>query len=410
MKDDRDNEQSVSHRNAGLSGWRLAIGVFLLLAGLSHAQAQIGSDRYSSIVIDARTGRELSAVNADEPRYPASLTKMMTLYMVFEALRDRRVSLGQLVPVSEHASAQTPSKLGLMPGTRITVEQCILALVTKSANDAAAALGELLGKDEARFAQIMTVRARALGMQHSVFRNASGLPDPDQITTARDMATLGRRLVIDFPSEYHYFATPSFRFRNRVIANHDHLLETYPGADGLKTGFITASGYNLVTSALRSEVRLVGVVLGAARAGERDGHMQQLLDAGFEKMDVPQIASAARKNAPQRPSVIPLPPPATGSLLTAGNPVQKMSSKWSVQVGAFSAEATARQAAAQARKLAEVGQVHVEPSTIKGRTNWRAQLVGMSAAEASGTCAVLLRRKMTCVLLKPELRQVARNF
>ena len=155
------------------------------------ARAQIGSDRYSSIVIDAATGNVLSAVNADELRHPASLTKMMTLYMVFEALRDRRIALDQLVPVSSHAASMSPSKLGLLPGTRITVEQAILGLVTKSANDAAAALGELLGGDEERFAQMMTLRARALGMTRTVFRNASGLPDPEQVTTARDLATAG---------------------------------------------------------------------------------------------------------------------------------------------------------------------------------------------------------------------------
>ena len=172
-------------------GWPLLFLAAIFLQ-IVPARAQIGSDRYASIVIDARTGDLLSAANADEPRYPASLTKMMTIYMLFEALRDRRVSLDQLVPVSAHAAAMMPSKLGLVPGTAITVEQALLGLVTKSANDAAAALGELLGGDEDRFAQIMTMRARALGMSHTTFRNASGWPDPDQVTTARDLALLAR--------------------------------------------------------------------------------------------------------------------------------------------------------------------------------------------------------------------------
>ena len=173
-----------------------------------------------------------------------------------------------------------------MPGSVITVEQSILGLVTKSANDAAAALGELLGGDEDRFGQMMTLRARALGMSRTQFRNASGLPDWSQVTTARDMAVLARHLVQDFPTYYRYFSTPSFVFNGRVIRSHQHMLETYPGADGLKTGYIEASGYNIVTSAVRGDTRLIGVVLGAGGNNERDLHMAALLDAGFERMGV----------------------------------------------------------------------------------------------------------------------------
>ena len=251
------------------------------------AHAQVGSDRYASFVIDAASGQVLEAASADEPRYPASLTKMMTIYMLFEALRDRRVTLDQLVPVSLHAASMSPSKLGLLPSTTITVEQALLGLVTKSANDAAAALGELLGGDEERFAPMMPLRARALGMSRTTFRNASGWPDPDQMTTARDLALLARHLIQDFPAEYHYFSVPSFMFHGRLIPNHDRMLQTYPGADGLKTGYIDASGCNLVTSAVRGDVRLIGVVMGASNGYERDTHMAALLDAGFERMGVP---------------------------------------------------------------------------------------------------------------------------
>ena len=378
-----------------------------LLSGLvtTPARAQIGSERYSSIVIEVRTGRELSSVSPDEPRHPASLTKMMTLYMAFEALRDRRLALGTLVPVSPHAASMMPSKLGLVPGTRITVEEAILGLVTKSANDAASALGELLGGDEMVFAQMMTARAHALGMSRTTFRNASGLPDPDQITTARDMATLGRRLVGDFPANYRYFSTPSLRFHGKVIQNHDHLLETYPGADGIKTGFITASGFNLVTSAMRSDVRLVGVVLGAARAIERDLHMAVLLNQGFEMLDVAPPALVAHHEAPHPPGVPPLTPAAAPPVPTPAG----RGSRWAVQVGAFASEALARQAAANARKLADTGQARVEPVVIQGRTVWRAQLIGLSSAEASGTCNALSKRKIVCAVLRPELGQVARN-
>ena len=282
----------------------LAAGLLAIVLALP-AKAQVGSDRYSSLVMDAGSGAILSAANADEPRYPASLTKMMTLYMLFEALRDRRVSLDQMVPVSPWAASMSPTKLGLTPGSAITVEQAILGLVTKSANDAAAALGEMLGGDEERFAQMMTLRARALGMTRTTFRNASGLPDPDQLTTARDMAVLARRLVQDFPVQYRYFSTPAFVFRGRTIQNHQHMLETYPGADGLKTGWIRDSGHNLVTSALHGNVRMIGVVLGAGSSMERDGHMAMLLDAGFEQAGAPMVL-ARTQPAPvfRMPSII----------------------------------------------------------------------------------------------------------
>ena len=190
----------------------MALG--LLLAAWPPARAQIGSDRYSSIVVDAASGTVLEAVNPDAPRHPASLAKLMTLYMAFEALRDRRISLDQLVPVSAHAASMEPTEARpACPASRLTVEQAILGLVTKSANDAAAALGELLGGSEDRFAQMMTLRARALGMAHTTFTNASGLPDPDQWTTARDLAMLARHLLTDFPVDYRYFSTPSFVFQ-----------------------------------------------------------------------------------------------------------------------------------------------------------------------------------------------------
>ncbi len=296
-----------------LPGLVIACALFLVTGFLTRAAAQIGSDRYASITMDAASGDVLEAVNADEPRYPASLTKLMTIYLLFEALRDHRVSLDQPVPVSAHAAAMSPSKLGLLPGTYITVEQALLGLVTKSANDAAAALGELLGGDEAEFAQMMTLRARALGMSHTTFRNASGWPDPEQVTTARDLALLARHLIQDYPAEYRYFSVPSFVFHGRVIPNHDHMLVTYPGADGLKTGYIDASGCNLVTSALRGDVRLIGVVMGASNGSERDLHMASLLDAGFERMGVPVSRGEPRTRVPllvASASAATLPPPA----------------------------------------------------------------------------------------------------
>lgn len=281
------------NRDEGRQSWLRGVVVAAILALMAlsllpaAAQAQIGSDRYGAIVIDAASGRVLFAANPDAPRYPASLTKMMTLYLTFEALRDRRITLAEPVPVSAHAAAQEPSKLDLRPGTRLSVEQAILALVTKSANDAAAALGEMLGGSEERFAQMMTLRARALGMAHTTFRNASGLPDPGQVTTARDLAILARHIIADYPEQYRYFSTPGFVFHGRMIPNHDHMLTSYEGADGLKTGYTEAAGHNLVTSAVRGNARLIGVVLGAGSNPERDQHMAAILDQGFASLGIP---------------------------------------------------------------------------------------------------------------------------
>lgn len=394
-------------------------GVALLCASAASARAQVGSERYSSIVIDAGTGSVLSAVNADEPRYPASLTKLMTLYMTFEALRDRRVSLNDTVPVSAHAASMSPSKLGLVPGTRLSVEEAILGLVTKSANDAAAALAEMLGGDEDRFGQMMTLRARALGMSHSVFRNASGLPDPDQITTARDLAVLGRHLVNDFPGYYGYFSAPSFVFHGRVILNHDRMLQTYPGADGMKTGWIEASGHNLVTSAVHSGIRLIGVVLGAGSNGERDLHMAALLDQGFDRMDVPSEGRRSIQVASSRmPAFIPTAQaasltfparsaPRVAEVLQPRMRPSPQASRWGVQVGTFATDKTAREAAHAARRFTDGGEVRVESISIHGRSAWRAQVGGLNAAEAQGACAALARKKTACFVLRPESGQLA---
>ncbi|WP_237215243.1 D-alanyl-D-alanine carboxypeptidase family protein, partial [Falsiroseomonas oryziterrae] len=275
-------------RPSRLGALRAAIlaGAALAVAIAAPAKAQIGSDRYAAIVLDGRTGTTLVAANADEQRHPASLTKMMTLYMVFEALREGRLSLESRIVMSEEAASRPPSKLGIPAGNSISVEQAILALVTRSANDVAAAVGERLGGSEARFAQMMTLRARSLGMNRTTFRNASGLPDWEQVTTARDMATLGRRLFSDFPERYHYFGVTHAQFGGMRIRNHNRMLETYDGVDGIKTGFINASGFNIVTSASRGGQRVVGAVFGGSSWVERDQHMASLLDQGFERLGV----------------------------------------------------------------------------------------------------------------------------
>lgn len=404
----------VQASNTG--SWRRLMAVFAVavasvVAFGVPASAQIGSARYASIVIDARTGAILSAVNADEQRFPASLTKMMTLYMAFEALRDRRIGLRQLVPVSANAAAMSPTKLGLTPGTRITVEQAILGLITKSANDAAAALGEMLGGDEDRFAQMMTLRARGLGMTRTTFKNASGLPDYGQVSTARDLALLGRRLIADFPAYYGYFSTPNFTFHGRAHRNHNNLLTTYPGNDGLKTGYTVASGFNLVSSAARGGVRLVGVVLGGASGWERDNHMVALLDQGFERMDVP----IARRESPGTSRFAGIiggahaaPAPAAPLQLATRAPgAARMASRFGIQVGTYPTERAARDAARKAQRVADDGDARVEAISLRGKTTWRAQVGGLSVQEAQSTCQQLTRRKTPCMVLRPDQRQVA---
>jgi D-alanyl-D-alanine carboxypeptidase len=280
---------SSAHARPTRARWRalaaVAVAAVLWMAA-GPARAQIGSERYAAMVVDARNGNILIAANADEQRYPASLTKMMTLYMLFEALREGRVQLNTPIRMSAEAASRPPSKLGLPPGATLSVEQAIFALVTKSANDVAAAVGEHLAGSEERFGQVMTLRARALGMTRTTFRNASGLPDPDNVTTARDMATLGLRLIRDFPDRYRYFSTVHFAWGRQTIRNHNRMLGDYDGADGIKTGFIRDSGFNIVTSAQRDGVRLVGVTMGGSSWVERDRHMGALLDQGFAQVGV----------------------------------------------------------------------------------------------------------------------------
>ncbi len=252
----------------------------LMLAGISPAFAA----KFSTVVVDARTGAILSADDADGRRYPASLTKMMTLYIVFQDLKAGRIRLSTPLKVSRRAAGMSPSKLYLKPGSSITVEQAIKALVIKSANDAAATVGENLGRgSEAAFAQRMTRVARSIGMNRTTFKNASGLPNPGQVTTARDMATLGLRLMRDFPQYYPYFRSTSFVFKGRVIRGHNRLVGRFAGTDGIKTGYINASGFNLVTSTKRDGKRVVGVVMGARSSGTRNAHMMTIIARAMPK-------------------------------------------------------------------------------------------------------------------------------
>jgi D-alanyl-D-alanine carboxypeptidase len=235
------------------------------------------SGKYAAIVVDASNGHTLYSVNSELPRYPASLTKMMTLYMLFEALDQGRLSKTTQIPVSDYAARRPPTKIGFRPGETIDVDSAIKALVVKSANDVAVAVSEFLGGSEEQFAAMMTARARQLGMRGTTFRNASGLPDPDQRTTARDMALLGMTLRQRFPHHYAYFSVTSFSFRGRTIRGHNDLIGKVAGVDGIKTGYVRASGFNIVTSVNEDGRRLVAVVMGGESARARNAEVEQLV-------------------------------------------------------------------------------------------------------------------------------------
>jgi D-alanyl-D-alanine carboxypeptidase len=265
-----------------LKSCKSTLAAALAVTALAAAPAQ-ANEKYAAIVVDANTGETLFSSSATAPRFPASLTKMMTLYLTFEALQSGRIKKTTKVPFSKNAANEPPTKLGVRAGGSITVETAILSLVTKSANDSATALAELLGGSEADFAKMMTAKARQLGMSGTTFRNAHGLPNPQQRSTARDMATLGIALHEHYPQYYDYFSTRSFTFGKRRLGNHNRLLGRVKGVDGIKTGYTRASGFNLVSSVSDGNRRIVAVVMGGRSAKTRDDHMVQLIRTWLPK-------------------------------------------------------------------------------------------------------------------------------
>lgn len=334
--------------------------------------------KYASYVVDADTGEVLHALNHETRNYPASLTKMMTLYLMFDRLERKQWTLNTRLKVSKQAARQPASKLGLRAGTTIRVKDAIMALIVKSANDVATVVAENISGKERSFALKMTAKARSLGMSRTTFRNASGLPHRGQLSTAKDMSILARALMRDFPQFYHYFAKPSFRFQGKTYRSHNRLLKSYRGMDGLKTGYIRASGFNLASSATRNGRRIVGVVFGGRSSKQRNRHMANLLDKGFAKLaPAPQTVIA---KAPARSN--------TTEKAASGKTV------WAVQVGAFSRVDQARAAASKAQKVAprylRHGQVQIVPLKKRsGKRLHRARIVGISKRDAFRTCRVL---------------------
>ncbi|RWG58574.1 MAG: D-alanyl-D-alanine carboxypeptidase [Mesorhizobium sp.] len=305
-----------------------ALVLLLLLAGCTTAAppesvlaVPAQPQKYAAIVVDASTGKTLFEVNSTAQRYPASLTKMMTLYMLFEALESGRVSKETQIPVSNHAASQPPTKLRFRRGETIDVDSAIRAMVVKSANDVAVAVGEYLGGgSEEQFAAMMTAKARQLGMTSTNFRNACGLPDDGQVTTARDMAVLGIALQRRFPQHFHYFSESDFMFRGRLVRGHNDMLGRVRGVDGIKTGYIRASGYNIVTSYNADGRHLIVVVMGAQSARQRNDHVEALIQRSLSPMSAD--AQTRLMYAGQQPAASALPGLPAPSSSLPGLPAQ----------------------------------------------------------------------------------------
>jgi D-alanyl-D-alanine carboxypeptidase len=353
----------------------------LLTVGLLAARPAAGQER-AWIVVDAASGSVVKAHRPQRQHYPASLTKMMTLYMVFDALAAGKLHLDTRMYVSPHAEEMPPTDLGLDAGDRISVETAIKALVTKSANDAAVVIAEHLAGTEWDFAMEMTAAAQRIGLDDTKFRNASGLPHPYQVTTAEDMAQLARALIGDFPGYYRYFSLERMRYQGRVYRNHNNLLGRYDGVDGIKTGYIDDSGYNLVASAKRDGRRVIAVALGGRSAAARDRRVAELLDDGFKQL-------------PVRMPPVPRVKPGRGS--------------YAVQVGAFASQAAAARTAKRA--LEEAGPALAggirRVSQAGDQDLYRARVTGLSGAAARRACSQLKRRGMDCLVVRGTQTQLA---
>ncbi len=405
----------------------------LLLAALLVTARPAHAVTHASILVDAKTGHVLQADNADALAHPASLTKLMTLYITFQRLEQGKLSLDTELYVSRHAAWQQPTKLWLRPGSVVTVQSAILGITTVSANDAAVTLAENIGGSESGFVELMNQEARRLGMTNTTFCNASGLPNYDQWTTARDMATLALALIHTFPQYYHFFDSPEFNFRGRVVDGHDWLLEEYPGVDGMKTGYIYSSGFNIVTSAVREDRRLVGVVLGGRTARERDAQMISLLNQGFVSSPAAttEVAGAAAPAPPagtalaqpirtaaeaanpvMRPSIRPAEEtlrPAEETLRPAAQTMRTASyhrdfardDNWSIQIGArFRSERSVVRTLRTARRVAPapLRRSHAEVIRVR-RVGYVARFSDLSYPMAERACSTLESRRFACRIL-----------
>ncbi len=402
---------------------KIAIFLLFTIIGLSAKNVAAAT---SSIMVNAENGKVMYEMNADELRYPASLTKLMTLYITFNALENGRLKLTDKLKVSATAASRSPSKLGVRAGERITVKDAIMAVIVKSANDCATVLAEHFSKNEAEFAVLMTKTARKLNMNRTTFKNASGLPNSMQKTTARDMSKLAMAVYHHFPQYYKWFSVQSFKYKGQLVTGHNHLLNTFSGADGMKTGYTAAAGYNIITSAKRGGKRVIAVTMGHRYLNERDKKAAVMMDKGLgalkksNNVDVAaltrsingnttQLASvksvsqssrpasvsartAARKNQPQ--------PVQTAAVATA-TPVNN--GAYAIQVGAFSDYQRAKNYANSVKndlaKKHDVYNVKIEEIKVANRTMYRSKVVGMAKNTATQICNGLKNQKKSCMVV-----------
>ena len=344
----------------------------------------------SSIVIDALSGEVIASSNADERRYPASLTKLMTLYITFNALEKGSLKPDDELKISRRAANREPSRLGLTPGKTIAVKDAVLALIIKSANDCASVLAENIAGSEAKFAELMTKTAKELGMHNTVFKNASGLPNREQKTTARDMAILGSAIYHHFPEYYDLFSTSKFTYNGTTYYTHNHLLKKFKGADGMKTGYTSAAGFNIVTSAERDGRRVIAVTMGHDSAKGRDRKIAQLMNSGLKKIggNTQKHSTTAKLEIPE---------------LDQNN----SNETWAIQIGAFSNYIKARNYALDIQShihlpYAQKTEVNIEPATKGAAVIYRSQLVGLSKNEADKTCYSLKRANKSCIVVETQ--------
>tara|TARA_B100001059_G_scaffold201035_1_gene208166 strand:- start:343 stop:1500 length:1158 start_codon:yes stop_codon:yes gene_type:complete len=370
--------------------------------------------KYASFIINENTKRIYHNANADTRNYPASLTKIMTLYLVFDALKSKKISMSSKFKVSKRATRQPPSKLNLSAGSNITVKNAILALVTKSANDVATVIAENLGKSERNFARLMTRKAKKLGMTRTTFRNASGLPNRGQLSTARDMATLGIAIRKNHPKFFKLFKTKSFIYKGIKYTNHNNLLGSYSGTDGIKTGYTNASGFNLVASVERNGQRIIGVVFGGKKARSRDKHMVTLLNKYFKtSLSKPLVRIAKPSELPKtRPKIVlaekniknfRIPRKIINNIIP-----NNIEEDWFIQIGAFKNRLNAHKAARNARNVVpeQLGNLPASLSKItKSSTNnnlqylWRVRFVELAENQARSVCAELWTSGLSCIPL-----------
>lgn len=377
----------------------------------------------SSIMVNAEDGSVMYEANADERRYPASLTKLMTLYITFNALENGHIKLNDKLKVSRTAAGRSPSKLGVKAGSTISVKDAIMAVIVKSANDCATVLAEHFSKTEADFAILMTKTAQKLGMKHTVFKNASGLPNSKQKTTARDMATLAMAIYHHFPQYYSWFSFNSFKYRGQTITGHNHLLKTFSGADGMKTGYTAASGYNIITSAKRHNKRVIAVTMGHRYMNDRDKKAALMMDKGLielksGKVDVvslkksidgarlTRVAQTGNVSSKVRKPVINVASTAKKKPLsvTAKNTfVSKSNTGYAIQVGSFSEYSRAQNHAVNTKnKLAKkfaVYDIEVEEFVSDKGSIYRSKIIGLKKQEAVKICQSMKKQKQSCLVV-----------